>query len=176
VDVVAKSTFDPGTGPVSRGWLYTGLNNFQSDQSDETTNLATLEAGAAPGFEVTFCCVPAGTGQRLGVDRDEDGLFDFDEVRADLGGPNPFDPDVPDASGDNGSTVPDGVPDGLNDFDNDGVVNSLELQLSTSPLTAASAANVPANAPWSLLLTLTILLSGLGFMLHRALRMVRVRA
>src|SRR5262249_1664856 len=42
-----------------------------------------------PGQEVTYTCVPPGSGERIGIDRDEDGFFDQDEV---LGGSDPADP------------------------------------------------------------------------------------
>jgi hypothetical protein len=38
---------------------------------------------ATPGQELTYTCVPPGSGLRMGVDRDEDGVFDRDE--ADVG-------------------------------------------------------------------------------------------
>ena len=35
---------------------------------------------AAPGQELTWTCVPPGSGERLGVDRDQDGVLDRDEL------------------------------------------------------------------------------------------------
>ena len=35
-----------------------------------------------PGHEVTYTCVPRGSGARLAVDRDDDGFLDGDEVDA----------------------------------------------------------------------------------------------
>ena len=37
---------------------------------------------AGPGSELTLMVVPAGLGVRMGLDRDEDGFFDYDEVLA----------------------------------------------------------------------------------------------
>ena len=34
------------------------------------------------GEEVTYTCVPPGSGYRIGIDRDEDGVLDLDEVSA----------------------------------------------------------------------------------------------
>src|SRR5262249_4570653 len=39
------------------------------------------QAGTA-GQELTYTCVPPGSGIRMGIDRDEDGLFDRDELDA----------------------------------------------------------------------------------------------
>jgi hypothetical protein len=53
---------------------------------------ATLKSLVAAGLvEVTFTCVPPGTGTRLGIDRDEDGLLDADET---LVGTSPDNPDT----------------------------------------------------------------------------------
>ena len=47
---------------------------------------------------------------------------------------NPFRPDNPDSTGNNGSLEPDGIPDNANDFDGDGVNNLAELNAGTSPI------------------------------------------
>jgi hypothetical protein len=41
-----------------------------------------LLQGAAPGTQLTFTVIPAGSGLRIGVDRDEDGHLDRDETDA----------------------------------------------------------------------------------------------
>lgn len=75
-------------GGLARGWfLDAGL--FQSDRSAETILPAALLALAADGSELTYTLVPAGTQVRIGVDRDEDGWFDRDELDA---GADPADP------------------------------------------------------------------------------------
>src|SRR5262249_19687789 len=52
----------------------------------------TLKHLVAVGLvEITFTCVPPGTGTRLGIDRDEDGLLDADET---LIGTSPDRPDT----------------------------------------------------------------------------------
>jgi len=60
------------------------LGNFQSDRVAEAPLLpAQLQSVAAvPGQELTYTCVPPGSGLRLGVDRDEDGFYDRDEIDA----------------------------------------------------------------------------------------------
>jgi hypothetical protein len=42
--------------------------------------LDELIAGAGPASPITFMAVPHGLGQRLGIDRDEDGRLDYSEV------------------------------------------------------------------------------------------------
>jgi hypothetical protein len=39
---------------------------------------------------VTYTCAPPGSGERIGIDRDEDGYLDGDELDA---GSDPADPD-----------------------------------------------------------------------------------
>ncbi len=39
-----------------------------------------LPGAATPGQELTYTCVPPGSGIRIGVDRDEDGCLDFDDA------------------------------------------------------------------------------------------------
>src|SRR6185503_2754920 len=64
---------------------------IRSDRiGDPLTTEAVVRAGAStPGQEVTYSCAPPGSGQRLGVDRDQDGFFDRDELDA---GIDPADP------------------------------------------------------------------------------------
>lgn len=65
---------------VPRGWLLDEDGFFISDRlEDAPITLATLLENAAPGQELTFTMVPAGTETRLGIDRDFDGFFDADE-------------------------------------------------------------------------------------------------
>jgi hypothetical protein len=85
VGVIAKGVL----AGLPRGWRYDGGGQWQSDRAAETTTTAALEAGAAPGTEITFTVVPKGSQTRLGVDRDLDGVFDRDELDA---GSDPADP------------------------------------------------------------------------------------
>lgn len=127
-----------GADNVVRGALFTGGDAFQSDQANEMLTRAEFTALIQDGKEQTFTILENGTGRRVAVDRDEDNLFDYDEVR-DLSpgkGPanNPFDPANPDTTGDNGSVEPDGIPDGDNDFDGDGLTNQQEFAGRSNPL------------------------------------------
>ncbi len=83
----------------ARGWRRIPAGTFQSDRGSEPPLTdAQLRAHAATvGQERTYHCVPPGSGSRIGVDRDEDGFFDRDEIDA---GSDPADP---------GSTPPGGT-------------------------------------------------------------------
>ena len=83
---------------------------FQSDRASQTVTLLDLINAAGPGSELTFTLVPAGSGERLGVDRDEDGFLDRDELDA---GSNPADPIS--------------TPDNVGDLDGDGMVGIVDL-------------------------------------------------
>jgi hypothetical protein len=71
-----------------------GSRAFQSDRQSEAAlsdnELRTL--ASADGGQITYTCVPPGEGVRLGLDRDEDTLFDRDEIDA---GTDPADPRDP---------------------------------------------------------------------------------
>lgn len=67
-------------GGIDRGYSYIGGNNLQSDRDDETIDITTLRTSAAAGNEITFMAVPVGSQTRIGIDRDEDGYFDRDEL------------------------------------------------------------------------------------------------
>jgi DNA-binding beta-propeller fold protein YncE len=88
-DLVAKGN----SGGIARGWRYVGGNNFQPDRNaDGVVDKTTLRALAAVvGQEQTYTCVPLGSGPRIGVDRDEDGIFDRRELDC---GTDPADPAV----------------------------------------------------------------------------------
>jgi DNA-binding beta-propeller fold protein YncE len=71
-----------------KGYLYVGSGLFRSDRLNEPLiSDADLRAYARrPNGETTYTCVPPLSGTRIGVDRDEDGAFDGDEIAA---GSNP---------------------------------------------------------------------------------------
>jgi YVTN family beta-propeller protein len=74
-----------------RGWLRVLGGSFQGDRAgDPLLTDAQLRAQATiAGRERTYHCVPPGSGSRIGLDRDEDGFFDRDEIDA---GSDPADP------------------------------------------------------------------------------------
>jgi hypothetical protein len=76
-------------GGIARGYAYIGDGQLQSDRAAEIVTAAALQAGAAPGSELTFTVVPRGTATRIGIDRDLDGCLDRDEID---GATDPADP------------------------------------------------------------------------------------
>jgi hypothetical protein len=78
-------------GGQQRGWLRQAGGTFTSDRASEgALTDAQLRAQAATlGQERTYLCVPPGSGTRVGIDRDEDGFRDRDELDA---GSDPADP------------------------------------------------------------------------------------
>ena len=85
VDLIAKG-FKNG---IARGWFYQReTGQFQSDRQQEAISPEELVALAQPGNEITFTIVSRGSGVRLGIDRDLDGVLDRDELDA---GSNPAD-------------------------------------------------------------------------------------
>ena len=86
VDLIAKGS----QGGSARGWFYDrSAGVFQSDRRNETLPAEALIDLAGAGSEITFTLVSRGTGQRLGIDRDSDGMYDGDELDT---GTNPADP------------------------------------------------------------------------------------
>ena len=65
-----------------RGYAYTNANQLQSDRAAEGVTTTELVNAAAVGAELTWTLVPEGSQVRLGIDRDEDGVFDADELDA----------------------------------------------------------------------------------------------
>jgi hypothetical protein len=99
VGLVVKAVVDD----EQRGYYRTVSGDFQSDRVDEVVSEQDLLALAGPGQALTFTVVPSGSEVRIGVDRDEDGIFDRDELDD---GTDPADPNSPP----------------LGDIDGDGIV------------------------------------------------------
>lgn len=86
VGLIAKGK----VGGLDRGYSYcTGSGQFQSDRAAESIAADSLRLAAGAGAEVTFTIVPFVERVRLGIDRDDDGVFDRDELD---GGTDPKDP------------------------------------------------------------------------------------
>lgn len=68
----------------SRGLVMRKGGLFHSDRNGERplTVGALLAISKVPGQALTFTCVPPGSGNRMGIDRDEDGVLDGDEIAA----------------------------------------------------------------------------------------------
>ena len=77
--------------PREVGFFYLGGGRFLPDQAAEppVIDAALRQRARAVGGELTYTCVPPGSGERLGVDRDGDGFLDGDELAA---GSDPADP------------------------------------------------------------------------------------
>jgi hypothetical protein len=92
-DVVVKGTLSG----LQRGAVRLASGLFQRDRAaDPLLTDAQVRALATAGQELTYTCVPPGSGTRIGVDRDEDGFFDRDELDA---GSDPADPSSVPAGG-----------------------------------------------------------------------------
>ncbi len=76
---------------LQRGWYRTAVALFQSDRASEppVSDIVLRAQATTPGQELTYTCVPPGSGIRVGVDRDEDGYFDRDELDAGTDPANP---------------------------------------------------------------------------------------
>jgi hypothetical protein len=79
-DLVAKTRIDDD----EVGFLYVGSGLFARDRRGQPplTDAALRSLARDSGRSVTYTCVPPGSGERLGVDRDGDGAWDGDERRA----------------------------------------------------------------------------------------------
>src|SRR5262249_38906020 len=102
-DLVVKGTLSGQQRGAVR--LPSGL--FQRDRAaDALLTDAQVRALASAGQELTYTCVPPGSGTRIGVDRDEDGFFDRDELDA---GSDPADPaSIPAGATTTSTTTPGG--------------------------------------------------------------------
>lgn len=74
-DVVAKAT----VGGAARGWVYAGggvgTGSFDGDDGTSLSDTALRGLVATEG-PITFTCVPFGSGERIGINRDLDNLDD----------------------------------------------------------------------------------------------------
>jgi hypothetical protein len=88
----------------ARGARYVGGGNFQFDRNAEgVVSLATVLGFAdTAGQEMTFACVPPGSGVRIGIDRDRDAALDRTELDC---GTDPADPSSVPAPGCGGVTT-----------------------------------------------------------------------
>jgi len=86
-DLTVKGT----VAGIARGAVRMSNGKFQFDRATDAqlTDAQVRALATTAGQEQTFLCVPPGSGLRVGVDRDEDGFFDRDELDA---GTDPADP------------------------------------------------------------------------------------
>lgn len=76
IGLIAKGRFEGRP----RGFAFTNAGMFSSDRAGEAYSDAALRAAASAGAEITYTLVPLGTQTRAGIDRDEDGALDQDEI------------------------------------------------------------------------------------------------
>jgi YVTN family beta-propeller protein len=69
-DLVVRGT----VGGVARGWLLSGSNFTPDNGGAAVTDSALRALAQTAGQELTYTCVPPGSGNRIGLDRDEDGV------------------------------------------------------------------------------------------------------
>jgi len=76
-DLVAKGRFDGHR----RGFLYVGGGRFKPDRRFEPliSDGALRAEISHPGEALTYTCVPPGSGYRIGIDRDNNGILDGDK-------------------------------------------------------------------------------------------------
>jgi hypothetical protein len=90
-----------------RGWQRTAAGTFRSDKASETPLTDAQLRALAQTQELTYLAVPPGSGLRIGIDRDEDGVLNADDNCPSV--PNPNQADA------NGNGIGD-----VCDFDTDG--------------------------------------------------------
>ena len=75
-DLIAKGIISD----ESRGAVMNASGTFTTDRSEDPdlSLERLLELSSSPGQEITFTCVAPGTGERLGIDRNLDGIRDGD--------------------------------------------------------------------------------------------------
>ena len=126
VDLILKGARDDGMGgSLARGAVFEWDAGSQSygyrfDTGDHVSRLTVLNIVGLGLGRFTFTCVPVGMGRRLGIDQDEDGLFDAQET---LWGTHPRHPDS----------------------DRDGFADGLEVAVGTLPTVPDAA--VPDVTP-----------------------------
>jgi YVTN family beta-propeller protein len=108
VDLIGKARLIVPGGGVPVGLLFEPAGAaWRTDFGRHIPDALLRGVLSAGTVECTFTCVPPGQGERLGIDRDEDGLPDGVELAL---GTNPNDPDT----------------------DHDGYADGLELQLGSN--------------------------------------------
>ena len=67
-------------GGEPRGWIMDpDTGDYVDDRGNTTTHAGLAALANTAGQELTFTCVYPPGGQRIGVDRDEDGIFDGEQ-------------------------------------------------------------------------------------------------
>ena len=78
-DLIVKGVI----GGINRGFLMQNDGSYQSDRTTEILTDSELRNLVITGGQtLTFTCVPPGSGNWMGIDHDEDGTYDRDEIDA----------------------------------------------------------------------------------------------
>jgi DNA-binding beta-propeller fold protein YncE len=89
-DLVARGVPDPKSPREHGYWYHQGAGDpaplFYGDTASSKVTPAVLLTQITPGGYLTYTCVPPGSGRRIGIDRDCDGVLDGDQTTA----PNPI--------------------------------------------------------------------------------------
>ena len=112
-------------GTRLRGWVRSAAGTFTSDRAAEAalTDVELRALASLPGQALTYTAVPPGSGIRIGIDRDEDGVLDGDDNCVSVSNVAQTDTDS------------DGLGNACDsDDDNDGLSDSLEAAIGTNPL------------------------------------------
>jgi len=140
LDLIAKR----GGTASRRGYLYGGAQQWQSDRESEIIGHNSLITSADASHPITFTLVVAGTGERLALDRDLDGVFDhsgtnsapvlgFTGIRASkLNAPESYQIPASDQDGDALSYSAEGLPTGLQINSQTGLVSGTPTTLGES--------------------------------------------
>ncbi len=154
-DVVVKGR----VAGFQRGARYLTGGNFQTDIAADPT-LTTEQVrtlATTPGQELTFLAVPPGSGLRAGIDRDLDGVLDFNDICPDVADAAQTDTDsdgVGDAcdlctlaaNSDQRDTNGDGFGNACDpDIDNSGTVNFLDVAQWTPFFNTVTAGDADFN-------------------------------
>jgi mono/diheme cytochrome c family protein len=125
-------------GGAARGYLYNGSTFDPDDGGAAISDAALRNKAASAGQEITYTCVPPGSGHRMAIDRDGDGLGNGVET-----GTGIF------VNANDTGTRADKV-----DTDDDGFDDPTEVGAGTDPNNALSypgAPAVPVFSPWAVL-------------------------
>ncbi len=66
---------------AERGWVRESSGLFRDDLGHSSTD-ATVRALAKTDGPLTYTCAPPGSGRRMGIDRDLDGVLDRNDIDA----------------------------------------------------------------------------------------------
>ncbi|MEO0421279.1 MAG: hypothetical protein AAF184_03015 [Pseudomonadota bacterium] len=77
-DLIVKGIW----GGAPRGAVRQANGQFRTDREGDSplSIRALLQISQRPGQSLTFTCVPPGSGERMGIDRNEDGVLDGDDI------------------------------------------------------------------------------------------------